>query len=139
MAAATRLHARVAAAVYRAVTDAGALCRPPRAGFQLYPDLGTQGLTAVAAEERLTVALGRPVLGGHRFGDDPHEPRVRIDTGALYGATETERRTALAAADPVAVPHIAAGLAALTSAFSTLTLAAELDGPAGTGSRGRPG
>jgi aspartate aminotransferase len=136
-AAANRLHAQVAAAAYRAVTEAGALCRPPRAGFHLYPDLGTPGLDAAGVEARLTAALGRQVLGGHRFGDDPAEPRVRVDTAALHGGTETERRTALSAADPVAVPHIQAGLAALTSAFAALTGTSGVDGPAGAGSRGR--
>jgi aspartate aminotransferase len=137
VAAANRLHARVGAAAYRAVTEAGALCRPPKAGFQLYPTLSAPGLDAEGAEERLSAALGRPVLGGHRFGDDPAEPRVRIDTGVLLGATETERRTALTAADPVAVPHVAAGLAALTSAFAELDEPRAATGPAGSRSRGR--
>ncbi|SEN96590.1 aspartate aminotransferase [Actinacidiphila rubida] len=145
-AAANRLHARVGAAAYRAVTEAGAVCRPPKAGFQLYPTLSTTGvpgapgtpaMTAEQAEERLSAALGRPVLGGHRFGDDPAEPRVRIDIGALLGATETERRTALTAADPVSAPHVAAGLAALTSAFAELCGPGAATGPAGSGSRGR--
>jgi aspartate/methionine/tyrosine aminotransferase len=136
VAAATRLHAAVAAAAYRAVTDAGALCRPPQAGFQLYPTVRTHGHDAAGLEERLSAALGRPVLGGHRFGDDPHEPRVRIDTGALHGGSETERRTALAAADPVAVPHVAAGLASLTSAFEALSEPGPVEDAAGTGSRG---
>ena len=134
-AAANRLHARVAAAAYRAVTDAGALCRPPKAGFQLYPTLRTHGLDAAALEERLSAALGLPVLGGHRFGDDPAEPRVRIATGTLHGATETERRTALAAADPLAVPHVSAALTALTSAFVELSVADPVGGAAGTRSR----
>jgi DNA-binding transcriptional MocR family regulator len=137
-AAARRLHAVVSAAAYRAVTGAGALSRPPQAGFQLYADLGVPGLDAALVEERLSAALGRPVLGGHRFGDDPAEPRVRVDTGALLGVTQTERRTALAAADPLGVPHVAAGLAALTSAFAALVGSAGVGGPAGSGSRGRP-
>jgi aspartate aminotransferase len=134
-AAANRLHARVAAAAYRAITDAGALCRPPQAGFQLYPTLRAHGLDAAAAADRLGAALGRPVLGGHRFGDDPRQPRVRVDTGALHGGTETERRIALTAADPLAVPHVAARLAALASAFAGLSDAGAVDGAAGTGSR----
>lgn len=136
-AAATRLHARVTAAAYRAVTQAGALCRPPQAGFQLYPTVRTHDLGAAAVEEHLTAVLGRPVLGGHRFGDDPHEPRVRVDTGPLHGATETERRTVLAAADPLAVPHVAAGLAALTSAFAALPVSGGLGDAADTRSRPR--
>ncbi|MBY8877879.1 aminotransferase class I/II-fold pyridoxal phosphate-dependent enzyme [Actinacidiphila acidipaludis] len=134
--AANRLHARVGAAACRAVTDAGALCRPPRAGFQIYPTLAAPGMGAEQAEERLSALLGRPVLGGHRFGDDPAEPRVRIDTGVLLGATETERRTALTAQDPLTVPHVAAGLAALTSAFAELDEPRAASGPAGSGSRG---
>ncbi|MBM9507077.1 aminotransferase class I/II-fold pyridoxal phosphate-dependent enzyme [Actinacidiphila acididurans] len=135
-AAANRLHARVAAAAYRAVTAAGALCRPPKAGFQLYPTLSAHDLDAAGAQQRLTEALGRPVLGGHVFGDDPLEPRVRIDTGALHGATETERRTALAAADPLTVPHIAAALTALTSALAEISEPDPVPDGAGTRSRG---
>lgn len=137
-AAANRLHARTAAAAYRAITEAGAMCRPPKAGFQLYPTVGPPGPHAAArAEELLTAALGRPVPGGHRFGDDPMEARVRIDIGPLLGRTETERRTALAAADPLSVPHVAAALAALAAAFTTLTGTDAVSGSADTGSRGR--
>jgi hypothetical protein len=115
------LHARTAAAAYRAITEAGAMCRPPKAGFQLYVSLGTPEAGAAAElEARLSTALGHRVLGGHRFGDDPMEPRVRIDTGALHGSTETERRTALSAADPAALPHVAAGLSALTAALAAI-------------------
>ncbi|NUS11722.1 MAG: pyridoxal phosphate-dependent aminotransferase, partial [Streptomyces sp.] len=135
-AAANRLHARTAAAAYRALTGAGAVCRPPQAGFQLYPTLEAAGLDAVGLEERLTAALGRVVPGGHRFGDDPAEPRVRIDTGALHGRTERERRTALAAADPLAVPHVAAALRALTTAVGALTGPDAVSGSADAESRG---
>jgi aspartate aminotransferase len=161
-AAANRLHARTAAAVFRAITGAGATCRPPRAGFQLYPTLPAPGLDAAALEERLTAvlspyvlgpyvlgpyapgpyAVGPAVLGGHRFGDDPGEPRVRISTGVLHGATEEERRIALAAPDPLAVPHVAAALAALTAAVSGRIGPGHETGPgpagesADTGSRG---
>ncbi|WP_037908589.1 aminotransferase class I/II-fold pyridoxal phosphate-dependent enzyme [Actinacidiphila yeochonensis] len=136
-AAANRLHARTAAAAFRAVTDAGAVCRPPRAGFQLYPTAGRPGPHAAeAAEEQLTAALGRPVPGGQRFGDDPEEPRVRIDTGALHGTTDEERRAALAAPDPAALPHVAAALAALKAAVTGLTGVDAVSGSADTGSRG---
>ncbi|SEG15710.1 Aspartate/methionine/tyrosine aminotransferase [Actinacidiphila yanglinensis] len=136
-AAANRLHARTAAAAYRAITEAGASCRPPKAGFQLYPTAGPSGPHAARqAEEQLSAALGYTVPGGHRFGDDPQEPRVRIDTGLLHGATEAERQAVLAAADPAAVPHVAAGLAALTAAFTALTGVDVVSGSADTGSRG---
>lgn len=132
IAAANRLHARTAAAAYRVLTAAGATCRPPAAGFQLYPTLRAPGLGAEALEERLTALLGRPTPGGHHFGDDPNEPRVRIDTGALHGTTEAERRTALTAADPLAVPHVAAALTTLADALATL--AHPSDASAETGS-----
>ncbi|WNI18638.1 aminotransferase class I/II-fold pyridoxal phosphate-dependent enzyme [Actinacidiphila sp. ITFR-21] len=135
-AAATRLHARVAAAAYRAVTEAGGVCRPPKAAYQLYPVLGAPGTRAADLEERLTAALGRRVLGGHRFGDDPREPRARIDTGALYGGNEAERRDTLAAADPLAVPHVAAALCALAAALGEDPDRSGVGGPIGTGSRG---
>jgi aspartate/methionine/tyrosine aminotransferase len=138
-AAANRLHARTAAAAYRAITGTGAVCRPPQAGFQLYPTLRNPDLGARALEERLTAALGRPVPGGHRFGDDPAEPRARIDTGALHGGTEAERRAALEAADPLALPHVAAALDALASAFAALTGPDPVSGSAAAGSRGRAG
>ncbi|BBB01142.1 hypothetical protein RVR_8406 [Actinacidiphila reveromycinica] len=132
-AAANRLHARTAAAAYRAITGAGASCRPPRAGWQLYPTAGPPGPGAARRVERhLTAALGRPVPGGHRFGDDPEEPRARIGTGVLLGTTEAEREVALAAADPVAVPHVAAALAALTDAFTALTGIGAVSGSADT-------
>jgi len=119
-AAATRLHATVTAAARQVVTAAGALCRPPEAGFHLYADLGPlrTGLTASALEQELSARLGRPVPGGHRFGDDPAAPRVRIDTGPLHGATDEERRAALEAADPLALPQVAAALAELAAALT---------------------
>jgi aspartate/methionine/tyrosine aminotransferase len=138
-AAANRLHARTAAAAYRAITGTGAVCRPPKAGFQVYPTLRNPDLGAAALEERLSAALGRTVPGGHRFGDDPAEPRARIDTGALHGRTESERRTTLAAANPLSVPHVAAALAELTAAFSALTGPDAVSGSADLGSRGRVG
>ncbi|MGW5353310.1 aminotransferase class I/II-fold pyridoxal phosphate-dependent enzyme [Streptomyces sp. NPDC004031] len=138
-AAANRLHARTAAAAHRTITGAGGVCRPPKAGFQLYPRLDAAGLDAPALEERLGAALGRTVPGGHRFGDDPAEPRVRIGTGALHGRTDRERRVALAAADPLAVPHVAEALAALGAAVGALTGTDEVSGSAGVGSRGARG
>jgi aspartate aminotransferase len=122
LAAATRLHATVAAAAHRAVTAQGALSRPPEAGFHLYADLGPlgTGLDAPALERRLGQRLGRLLPGGHRFGDDPSVPRVRVDTGPLYGADDDERRAALASVTPLDVPHVAEALRELRAAFAEL-------------------
>ncbi|AEW97262.1 MULTISPECIES: aminotransferase class I/II-fold pyridoxal phosphate-dependent enzyme [Streptomycetaceae] len=123
-AAAARLHATVARAAHRVVTEAGALCPPPGAGFHLYPDLGAlrpalapRGVTGAAAlETRLPGAHG-----GHHFGDDPAGLRVRLDVPALYGGTDGERAAALAAADPPRLPHVAEALTRLRAAFAELT------------------
>ncbi|MDF3292513.1 aminotransferase class I/II-fold pyridoxal phosphate-dependent enzyme [Streptomyces silvisoli] len=125
-AAAVRLHAAVAAAAHRAVTRLGALCLPPQAGHQLYPDFGPlrpalaeHGVTGPdALAERLPGAVAGPW-----FGDDPAALRVRITTSVLYGGTPAEREAALHAAEPLRVPQVAEALAALGTAFRELTAA----------------
>jgi hypothetical protein len=121
--AANRLHAQVGAAAFKAVTAAGGLCRPPEAGFQMYADLEQlrTGLDAPGLEAWLSQRLRRRVPGGHRFGDDATAPRVRIDVGPLCGEGEQERSAALRAADPLALPHVAAALGELGAALSALS------------------
>ncbi|MFI0732210.1 aminotransferase class I/II-fold pyridoxal phosphate-dependent enzyme [Streptomyces sp. NPDC021225] len=141
-AAAARAHGAVAAAAYRALTAVGALCRPPQAGRQLYADLdelrgdlAARGITdSVELERELTRRLGRPVPGGHRFGDAPHALRVRLSTLPLLGTGDQARLAALAAADPLRVPHVAAALSAFETAFRELAQA----GPRPTGTEGSP-
>lgn len=120
-AAANRLHALTAAAAHRALTAAGAVCRPPKAGFHLYPTLTAPGLDAPTAEARLSTALGRPTPGAHHFGDDPTEPRLRIDTGPLHGHTPHHLHQTLTTPNPLTLPHVKAALEALTTAITSLT------------------
>ncbi|MCQ4083731.1 pyridoxal phosphate-dependent aminotransferase [Streptomyces sp. RB6PN25] len=123
-AAANRLHAAVAGAAHRTVTARGAVCPPPQAGFHLYPDLtplrpalDACGITrSDELEDRLPACLS-----GHRFGEDPAALRVRITTSAFYGSTPAQRRTALEAAEPLQVPHVAGALAGLDRALIELT------------------
>ncbi len=93
VAAAVRVHARVAAAAHRAVVAAGALARPPQCGRHLYVDL-SPGARARRARRRRRPGTGGPShrLGsacprvrGHRFGDDLETPRVRLCTAPLLG------------------------------------------------------
>ncbi|MGI5348016.1 aminotransferase class I/II-fold pyridoxal phosphate-dependent enzyme [Streptomyces sp. CA-250714] len=92
--AAARLHAGLAGALHRAVTDAGAVCRPAHLGRHLYADfdpfrprLASHGITdAPGLEAELVRRLGPYAVGGHRFGDDPHELRVRLTTDLLTAA-----------------------------------------------------
>ncbi|MEI5097604.1 aminotransferase class I/II-fold pyridoxal phosphate-dependent enzyme [Streptomyces sp. PmtG] len=128
LAAANRLHARVAAALRETVVAAGALARPPAAGRHLYVDLGplrsalaARGVTdAQELEDFLQERLGLPAPGGHRFGDDIGAPRVRLSTGPLLGTAPEERLHALAAPDPLESPHVERALTMVGSAFDDL-------------------
>ncbi|WP_405883955.1 aminotransferase class I/II-fold pyridoxal phosphate-dependent enzyme [Streptomyces sp. NBC_01384] len=126
--AAVRLHARVALAAHRAVVGSGALARPPQAGRHLYVDLGPlrSALTALGVgdaqelEDFLTVRLGMPAPGGHRFGDDLGALRVRLGTGPLLGATDQERAECLGSPSPLELPQVQRALTLLGSAFDDL-------------------
>ncbi|MEU6996144.1 aminotransferase class I/II-fold pyridoxal phosphate-dependent enzyme, partial [Streptomyces sp. NPDC046465] len=131
LAAAVRLHARVAAAAHRAVLAGGALARPPQAGRHLYADLGPLR-SALAArgvgdaqdlEDFLAERLGMPAPGGHRFGDDIDALRVRLSTGPLLGSTRAERLAALTAPDPLELPHVERALRTFGAAFDDLRAA----------------
>ncbi|RNG11838.1 pyridoxal phosphate-dependent aminotransferase, partial [Streptomyces botrytidirepellens] len=103
-------------------------CRPPQAGRQLYADLdelrgvlAARSLTdSVELERELAGRLGPAVAGGHRFGDPPHTLRVRLATLPLLGASDELRLAALAAPDPLELPHVAEELAAFEAAFRDL-------------------
>ncbi|MET8825154.1 aminotransferase class I/II-fold pyridoxal phosphate-dependent enzyme [Streptomyces sp. NPDC004610] len=128
VAAAVRLHARLARALHEAVVDAGALALPPRAGRQLYADLGPLRPALVARgigdaqdlEDHLTHRLGMPAAGGHRFGDDLAALRVRLTTGPLLGATDTERAEGLASPSPWELPPVRQALTTLRSVLDDL-------------------
>ena len=117
--AATRLHARVAEAVHRALVGSGAAARPPSGGFYVYPDLGgvAEDLRRLGVrgsgdlEAFLLDAFGIAVLGGHHGGDDPQALRFRVATSLLYGSDDEQRWSALLSADPVSLPWIAESIA----------------------------
>ncbi|KUL37869.1 aminotransferase [Streptomyces sp. NRRL F-4489] len=126
--AAARLHGAVARAVHRIAVDAGAACRPPTAGFYVYPDFGplrdrlaARGITGSAS---LATALleesGLVVLAGHLLGDDPHALRFKAATSLLYG-DEEQQAAALTAEDPTRLPHLAGELDRIAEGFARLT------------------
>ncbi|MEU9339443.1 aminotransferase class I/II-fold pyridoxal phosphate-dependent enzyme [Streptomyces sp. NPDC048290] len=123
--AAVRLHARLAHALHAAVVDAGALARPPRAGRQLYADLGplrpallTHGVgDAQDLEDFLSHRLGMPAPGGHRFGDDLAALRVRLTTGPLLGSAGTE---CLDTPSPLELPQVRQALSTVRSVLGDL-------------------
>jgi aspartate aminotransferase len=113
--ASRRLHARVASAVYDAFDDARLPCRPPQAGFYLYPDfrpfehvLADRGITT---STQLATSLldqhGVAVLPGAAFGDPDPVLTVRVATSLLYGTTGEQRWTALRSQAPETLPWIA--------------------------------
>ncbi|WP_171166949.1 aminotransferase class I/II-fold pyridoxal phosphate-dependent enzyme [Streptomyces sp. I05A-00742] len=127
-AAAARLYGCLTAAVHERITAAGVLARPSQTGPHLYADLGElraalarRGVTdSVELEACLGAALGHPVPGGHRFGDEPDALRVRLSTLPLLGTTDELRQRALDSPDPPALPEVAEALATLGSAFRAL-------------------
>lgn len=126
---ARRLHATVARAAHGEFTAAGAICRPPEAGFYLYPDfepvrpaLEAQGIDGGAAlAGALLERHGVGMLAGEAFGDAPRGLRARVATSLLYGESETERWQALRSDDPLSLPWIAASLEHLRGALGALT------------------
>jgi aspartate aminotransferase len=126
LAAAVRLHTTLTTATRSILVDAGALCPPPEAGYALYADLTpaagrltAHGVTGAPALERhLLERFGIAVRGGHRFGDDPAAPRLRLTTGGLHGPGDELRRHTLRAPDPLALPHVAGALERLRHALT---------------------
>jgi aspartate aminotransferase len=123
------LHATVARAVAARFAAAGLLVADPQAAFYLYPDFQPwrahlarrYGVTTGAALARLLLArYGMGVLPASAFGEDDGALRLRVATGLLYGDTDAQREQALAAADPLALPWIAAALGRLTAILSNL-------------------
>lgn len=131
----TRVQGVLAAALHDAFTEAGAVCRPPRAGRHLYADweqartvLAGKGIrNAPALEAELVRHLGPHLSGGHRFEDDPHELRVRVSTEVLTsGLPRTGGRTGLRSlvetgADPREDPGVGAALERVRSVLGRLT------------------
>ncbi len=110
------LHAAVSRAVAAEFAAAGVAVPAPQAAFYLYPDFAPwrehlaarHGVTTGPALAALLLERhGMSVLPGSAFGEPESALRMRVATGLLYGETDGERETALAAADPVALPWIA--------------------------------
>ncbi|MDT0269844.1 aminotransferase class I/II-fold pyridoxal phosphate-dependent enzyme [Streptomyces sp. DSM 44915] len=129
IAAARRLHARVATATHARLLAAGADCRPPQAGFYLYPDLAParEALRArgVTTGPELATALldrhGVATLPGSAFGEPTTALTLRLATSLLYGSTPRQRHAALTAAEPEALPWIGPALDRLGAALADLT------------------
>ncbi|MFF4951213.1 aminotransferase class I/II-fold pyridoxal phosphate-dependent enzyme [Streptomyces chattanoogensis] len=129
-ATAARLHGALTAALHRALTEAGAVCRPPHSGSHVYADLEplrraieARGIGESAALERELAPWA--ARGGHRFGDDPGALRVRLGSEALLRGDMAQRGQALGAADPLQLPSVADALTDLSRALAALTAAGD--------------
>ncbi|MFE4056640.1 pyridoxal phosphate-dependent aminotransferase [Streptomyces sp. NPDC059096] len=129
IAAARRLHTRIATEVHTRLLAAGARCRPPQAGFYLYPDfapareaLRVRGITTGAdLATALLDRYGIATLPGSVFGEPDTALTLRLATSLLYGATPQQRHTALTAEEPQGLPWIAPALTRLGAALGELT------------------
>jgi aspartate aminotransferase len=110
-------------------TAAGAAVPEPQAAFYLYPDftpradvlLRRHGITSDEGLAQLLLhRYGVGVLPGSAFGDKSWGLRLRVATAMLYGETDEQRTTALTAADPCALPWIAASLDRLEAVLTEL-------------------
>jgi len=129
IAASRRLHARIAHAVHAELIAAGATCRPPQAGFYLYPDFAAvrPALTRRGITTSTTLATALldthdiATLPGAAFGEPDDVLTLRIATSLLYGTTTDQRDAALTADAPETLPWIASAIAHLHHSLAALT------------------
>ena len=115
-----RAYGAVLSELHRVVTEAGALCRPPRVGRHLYADfepvrarLDDHGVRdSPGLEAQLVRMFGPFACGGHRFGDDPQALRVRLSSGLVADSEPPEAP---------ASPGVARALDYVQSALTELT------------------
>jgi aspartate aminotransferase len=129
IAASRRLHATVCRAVAGICAGAGLDVPPPQAAFYVYPDFEpwrgylARGHGVTTSEDLAGLLLdryGAGTLPGSAFGERPGALRLRLATGLLYGETDAEQETALAAPDPLALPWISAELDRLAEILADL-------------------
>ena len=123
------LHARVSRAVAGTCRAAGLDVPQPQASFYVYPDFEpwrdhlarNHGVTTSAGLAGLLLdRYGAGTLPGSAFGEPDEALRLRLATGLLYGEDDEQQEAALAAADPLALPWIAAELARLEEILADL-------------------
>jgi aspartate aminotransferase len=125
-----RLHATVARAVAARFRAAGARVPAPQAAFYVYPDFSPlagvlRARHGIESDADLALVLlrryGVCVLPGSAFGDEGGGLRLRAATAMLYGDDDDQRAAALNAADPCALPWVAACLSRLEEVLEDLT------------------
>jgi aspartate aminotransferase len=124
------LHARVCQAVAGTCRAAGLDVPLPQAAFYVYPDFEPwrghlarrHGVSTGAGLAGLLLdRYGMGTLPGSAFGEPDEALRLRLATGLLYGEDDEQQEAALAAADPLSLPWIAAELARLEEILADLS------------------
>ncbi len=142
------LHARVARAVAARFAAAGLDVPAPQAAFYLYPDFAPWrdqlrsacGVrTGAELAGHLLEQYGMGVLPASAFGEEDSSLRVRVATGLLYGDTDAQRERALAAADPLDLPWIAAALARIDEVLAAVARSGRPVTPSAGSARRVPG
>jgi aspartate aminotransferase len=123
------LHEAVSRAVAGRFAAAGVIVPEPQAAFYLYPDF-SPWREHLAARHRVTTGAGLAahllerygvgVLPASAFGEDEPALRMRVATSLLYGDDDAQRERALASANPVSLPWIAASLRRLDDVLADL-------------------
>ena len=123
------LHEAFSRAVAGRFAAAGVIVPEPQAAFYLYPDFGPWR-EHLAARHDVTTGAGLAahlleryrvgVLPASAFGEDEPALRMRVATSLLYGDDDAQRERALASADPVSLPWIAASLRRLDDVLADL-------------------
>jgi aspartate aminotransferase len=129
IAASRSLHASVAHAVADLCAAAGLAVSPPQAAFYVYPDfdrwrpaLSRRGVhTGQQLAAQLLQRYGAGSLPASAFGEAAEVLRLRLATGLLYGENDEQREAALAAADPLRLPWIAAALTSIEELLADLS------------------
>lgn len=130
VAASRRLHEQVVRSVAAVLLAAGAEVAPVQATCYLYPDfeplrgelshrhgvLGGDDLAAL-----LSIRYGVALLPGTAFGEPHRSLRLRVATSRLYGESDAEQSSALAAPDPLALPWIQASVERVAEVFTDLS------------------
>jgi aspartate aminotransferase len=123
------LHATVARAIAALCADAGLSVALPQAAFYLYPSFGPwrgylqsrYGVsTSIDLARLLLQCYGAVTLPGTAFGDQPGNLTLRLATACLYGSSADQQEAALAAADPLTHPPVAAALAQFKEILASL-------------------
>jgi aspartate aminotransferase len=126
------LHAIVCREAARICAAAGLEVAEPQAAFYVYPDFAPWrdhladrfGVgTGTELSGLLLDRYGAGTVPASAFGESTSALRLRLATGLLYGDSDSQRETVLAAAEPLRVPWLRDSFARLAEILADLQAA----------------